>query len=509
MTTATIAPPQTTRPETAVEYFDVLVIGAGLSGVGAGYHLQTTCPQKTFAILEGRDRMGGTWDLFKYPGIRSDSDMYTLGYAFKPWLADKSIADGASILEYIRDTAKQHDIDRKIRYGHKLVSASWSTPDARWTVEIDRGGERVRMQSNFLYMCTGYYDYDKGFTPEFPGIAEFGGEVVHPQLWPENLDYAGKRVVVIGSGATAVTLLPSLAEKAEHVTMLQRSPTYIVALPAKDPVATWARKRLPVALAYPVARWNRLFYSTLSFQLSRKFPNFMKKLITKKVREALPEGYAIDPHFTPSYNPWDQRICLVPDGDLFKAISRGDASIATGKIKTFTKTGITLESGETLDADIVITATGLNLKLLGGVTFAVDGVPVVLNKLMTYKGMMFSHVPNLALAVGYTNASWTLKIDLISGYICRLLNYMDKAGFRQCMPMHPDPDSESTPFLNLTSGYVTRAEGMLPKQGVKKPWKLFQSYIQDLFLMKFGTIHDGAMQFSNKAPKGDRAKLAA
>ena len=425
----------------ALEHVDVLIVGAGLSGIGAGCHLQTSRPGKTIAILEARDAMGGTWDLFRYPGIRSDSDMYTLGYCFRPWEEAKAIADGPSILRYIRETARDHGVDSKIRFGHRVVRAEWSSADARWTVEAERTdtGETVRLTCSFLLMCTGYYRYDEGFTPDFEGIDSFAGQIIHPQHWPEDLDYTGKRVVVIGSGATAVTLVPAMADRAAHVTMLQRSPGYVVSLPAQDPLANLLRRVLPAKLAYPIVRWKNVLLTTLFFQLSRRRPKVAKAMIRKGVERRLPQGYDVDTHFKPRYNPWDQRVCLVPDGDLFEAIGDQRATMVTDRIEAFTKKGVKLTSGAELEADIIVTATGLQLLPLGGVAFTVDERDIKLSETVGYKGMMFSGVPNLAVTLGYTNASWTLKCDLTCKYICRLLNYMDEHGYRQCTPRAPDP----------------------------------------------------------------------
>ena len=415
------------------EHVDVLIVGAGLSGIGAACHLTERCPDKTFAIVEARDAIGGTWDLFRYPGIRSDSDMYTLGYSFRPWPSARSIADGPSILAYIKDTARDYGVDTKVRFHQRVVRAEWSTADARWTVDVERSdiGATVQMTCAFLFMCSGYYRYDEGYQPEFPGIESFDGPVIHPQHWPEDLDYTGKRVVVIGSGATAVTLVPALAEKAEHVTMLQRSPTYVVSLPAEDPIAKPLRRLLPDRFAYPLLRWKNVLISMLSFQISRRRPHVMKAVIRKGLQKALPADYDIDTHFKPRYNPWDQRLCLVPDGDLFKVLSDGSASIVTDTIETFDRTGLHLTSGQHLDADVVISATGLQMLAFGGLSITVDGEPVKLSETVGYKGMMLSGVPNFAAAIGYTNASWTLKCDLICQYVCRLLNHMDDIEMRQ------------------------------------------------------------------------------
>ncbi len=483
----------------SLEHVDVLIVGAGLSGIGAACHLQANCPGKSYAILEARDRSGGTWDLFKYPGIRSDSDMYTLGYSFRPWTQDKSIADGSSILDYVRQTAADHDVDEKIRFNHRVLRAEWSSEDARWTVEAEHGeqGESVQISCNFLFLCSGYYRYDEGYTPDFRGSEQFAGRIVHPQHWDKDIDYAGKRVVVIGSGATAVTLVPSMAESAAHVTMLQRSPTYIVSLPAEDPVAKLLRRFLPAKLAYPIMRWKNVLITMASFQLSRRRPQAMKAFLRKGLERQLPAGYDIDTHFNPSYNPWDQRMCLVPNGDLFEAISAGSASVVTDRIETFTETGIRLVSGAELEADVIVTATGLNLVALGGMQFSVDGQEVTLADTMSYKGMMLSGVPNMAFSVGYTNASWTLKCDLTCEYVCRLLNHMDEGGFRQCTPHNRDPRVSERPFIDFSSGYVLRSIDKFPKQGSKAPWKLHQNYPLDILNLRFGSVDDGVMEFSN------------
>jgi cation diffusion facilitator CzcD-associated flavoprotein CzcO len=483
------------------EHLDVLIVGAGLSGIGAAHQLQERCPGKRYAVLEAREDLGGTWDLFRYPGIRSDSDMHTLGYRFRPWTEAKSIADGSSILRYVRETARDGGIDAKIRFRHRVVSAEWSSREARWSVEAERtdSGETVVLTCDFLFMCSGYYRYDQGYTPEFPGLKRFGGEVIHPQHWPEDADYAGKRVVVIGSGATAVTLVPSLAKRASHVTMLQRSPTYVVSMPGEDGLAKTLRGILPDRVAYPVVRWKNVLRQLFSYRLSRKRPELMKKLLRRGVVKALPPGYDVDTHFKPRYNPWDQRLCLVPDADLFNSLSSGEAEIVTDRIATFTETGIALESGTELEADVVVTATGLNVQFLGGMRLAVDGEEPDLAKTFTYKGMMLSDVPNFAFTLGYTNASWTLKADLTCEYICRLLNHMDVGRYSQCVPHVSDPSVTEEPLLDFNSGYVLRAVESLPKQGSKEPWKLRQSYPLDLRALRFGPVDDGTMRFSGLA----------
>ncbi len=485
------------------DHVDVLIVGAGLSGIGAAHHLQERCPGKSYAIFEARDAIGGTWDLFRYPGIRSDSDMHTLGYRFRPWTDSKSIAEGPKILRYIEDTAREGRIDRHIRLNHRVVAAAWSSAEARWTVEAERTdtGESVALTCSFLFLNSGYYRYDQGYTPEFPGIERFGGQVIHPQHWPEDLDYAGKRVVVIGSGATAVTLVPAMAEGAAQVTMLQRSPTYVVSMPGEDGIAIGLRRFLPEKAVYAIVRWKNVLLQGLSYRLSRRRPELMKKLLRRGVMKALPRGYDVDTHFSPRYNPWDQRLCLVPDADLFKAIGDGSAEIVTDRIRSFTETGIELESGRALEADIVVTATGLNLLFLGGLRLSVDGTEPDIPRALTYKGMMLNDIPNFAYTLGYTNASWTLKADLTAEYICRLLNHMDDRGCRIAMPTVTDPAVTEEPLLDFNSGYVLRSLAELPKQGSKEPWKLRQNYPIDLRMLRRGPIDDGTMRFSNPAPR--------
>jgi monooxygenase len=482
------------------EHFDVLIIGAGLSGVGAGYHLKTKCPSKRFLILESRGSIGGTWDLFRYPGVRSDSDMFTLGYSFKPWTDPKAIADGPQILNYVRETAAENGIDNNIRFRHRAKRASWSTKDARWTVEAERTAlegstEVVTFTCNFLFSCTGYYRYEQGYTPQFAGIADFEGQIVHPQRWPADLDYTGKRVVVVGSGATAVTLVPEMAKTAGHVTMLQRSPSYVVSRPAQDLLANRLRRNLPASIAYQLIRWRNVLLGMYFFQLSRRKPARVKQWILGGVRMALGPDYDVATHFTPRYNPWDQRLCLVPDGDLFKAIRENRASVVTKEIDTFTKGGVRLADGSELEADIVITATGLVLQVLGGVEVSVDGRAIDFAKELTYKGMMYADVPNLASAFGYTNASWTLKCDLTCEYVCRLINYMDRHNYRQCMPHNGDPTIEPMPSIDFSSGYVQRSIAKLPKQGSKRPWRLYQNYAFDIVSLRLGKVDDGVMQY--------------
>jgi monooxygenase len=495
----------------AREHVDVLIVGAGLSGIGAACHLTEKCPGKTFAILEAREAMGGTWDLFRYPGIRSDSDMFTLGYSFRPWDEAEAIADGPAIRSYINDTAREYEVEGKIRYRHRVLRAGWSTDEARWSVEAERTdtGEAVQLTCNFVFACTGYYRYDEGYSPDFAGTDRFAGQIVHPQHWPEDLDYAGKRVVVIGSGATAVTLVPAMADRAAHVTMLHRSPSYIVSLPARDPVADRLKGVLPAKVLYPLVRWKNVMRTQLSFALSRRWPNAMKWLIRMGLQKHLPPEYELDRHFSPRYNPWDQRICLVPDGDLLEAVCSGDASIVTDGIETFTESGIRLASGEQLEADVIVTATGLNLLPIGGLSLAVDGEQVQLSETVGYKGMMFSGIPNFAVALGYTNASWTLKCDLVSHYVCRLLNHMDARGYSHCTPKAPHPSLPREPMIDLKSGYVLRSIDAFPKQGPRSPWRLYQNYPRDILLLKRGALEDEGIEFAAAAAAGSRQEPLA
>ena len=480
---------------------DVLIIGAGLSGIGAAVHLTTRCPGTSFAILETRDALGGTWDLFRYPGIRSDSDMYTLGYAFKPWTNARAIADGPSILAYIRETADEHGITPHIVFRQQVVHARWSSAEARWTVEtVDpTTGTRSARTCSFLFMCAGYYAYDAGYTPPLPGLERFGGRVVHPQHWTDDIDHAGKRVVVIGSGATAVTLVPALAERAAHVTMLQRSPTYVVSRPARDRIADWLRAHLPAQAAYDVTRWKNVLLGQAFYAYCRRFPAHAKKVIVAGVAKALGDAVPAAPHFTPAYDPWDQRLCMVPDDDLFEALRSGRASVVTDHIDTFTETGIRLRSGAELPADLVVTATGLRVQLMGGATLEVDGRPYVIADHLTYMGLMLEDLPNFAFAIGYTNASWTLKCDLASAYVCRLLRYMDEHGHRSVAAHATDPTGARTPLLDFSSGYVQRAIAAMPRQGDHAPWKLYQNYLLDLLLFRHGRLDGGELRF-DRAP---------
>ena len=479
-----------------MEHVDVLIVGAGLSGVGAACQLRRRVPGVSMAILESRAAIGGTWDLFRYPGVRSDSDMFTLGYSFRPWQEAAVLADGPSIREYVRATAREYGVDRLVRFNHKVISAAWDTETARWSVTVERDGETVELTCGFLYLCTGYYRYDKGHTPDFPERERFAGPIVHPQHWPQDLDWSGKRVAVIGSGATAVTLVPALAEAAAHVTMVQRSPSYVVSLGSRDPIADALRKWLPDRVAHPAIRWKNALAANLFYRISRRKPDLIRKLIRWDVKRRLPDGYPVDTHFRPRYNPWDQRMCFVPDADLFRAIRRGRASVVTDAVEGFTETGLRLESGATVDADIVVTATGLSVLAFGGIDLAVDGTKVDISKTVAYKGMMLSGVPNLAVTIGYTNASWTLKCDLVAEYVCRVLTHMRSRGLRQITPLAPAPDTPTKPFIDLRSSYVLRALDQLPRQGHTTPWRLHQNYPKDVVMLRHGSLDDAGVRFS-------------
>lgn len=486
------------------EFVDVVIVGAGISGISAAWHLQQRCPGKSFTILEARADMGGTWDLFKYPGIRSDSDMFTLGFRFKPWTSAKSIADGPSILAYLKEAATENGIDRHMRFNHKVVAADWSDTENRWNLTVEANGQRTTMSCGFLLACSGYYNYDEGYSPQFPGAEDFAGTIVHPQHWPEDLDYAGKRVVVIGSGATAVTLIPALVNSgAGHVTMLQRTPTYIGALPDVDPVAEKANKYLPAKVAHVINRWKAIIFSTSQYQLSQRFPKYMRKTLLTMAARRLPQGFDVEKHFGPAYKPWDQRLCLAPNGDLFKTIRKGNADVVTDTIERFTEKGIQLTSGEHLDADIIVTATGLNIRFFGGAEVLRNGVPMDLSTSVAFKGMMLSGVPNMVFTFGYTNASWTLKADLTSEYVAKLLNYMDTHGYDTVVPEEPGEQVERRPFVDLSSGYILRAIDRLPKSGSDAPWRLKQNYLVDLRVIRQGRIDDPALHFTkHRAPVG-------
>lgn len=496
------------------EHLDVIVVGAGISGIGAGYHLQTECPDRSYTILEGRHDLGGTWDLFRYPGVRSDSDMHTLGYRFKPWKADRAIADGPAIMAYLRETASEFGIDRHIRFGHLVRRAEWSSDDARWTVTAERTdtGETVTLTCSFVFMCSGYYSYRSGYTPKLPGRDRFQGTIVHPQEWPEDLDYAGKRVVVIGSGATAVTLVPAMARTAGHVTMLQRSPTYVVARPDTDAIANALRKVLPDDLAYRITRWKNTTLQQLIYRRTRTHPEKVKARLLKEVRKELGPHFDVEKHFTPTYNPWDERLCLVPNGDLFQAIRTGRASVVTDEIETFTERGIRLASGQELEADIIVTATGLQLVTLGEVDFVVDGQPVDFSQTWTYKGLAYSDVPNLASSFGYINASWTLRADLTCEYVCRLLNHLRDTGTDQCTPrLRPsDRDMPARPWITgFSPGYIERSIHLFPKQGDREPWLNPQDYRRDRKLLHREPVDDGVMQFTRARTRAEPAGVPA
>ena len=480
-------------------HFDVLIVGAGISGIGAAYHLRTRLPHKTFAILEARDAIGGTWDLFRYPGIRSDSDLHTFGYEFKPWTSDNAIAGADEILAYLRETVEENDLASHIRFGHKVLGAEWSSDDARWTVRVEHGGERRELTCGLLFSAAGYYDYAAGYTPPFEGRDDFAGEIVHPQAWPEDLDYTGKRVVVIGSGATAVTLIPAMAARAGHVTMLQRSPSYVMTLPAQDPIANALRRALPDKVAYRLTRRINIARQRLIYSVSKRHPQLVRRAIRALTKRQLPEGYPVDTHFKPRYDPWDERLCAVPDGDLFGAIREGKASVVTDRIARFTERGILLESGTELDADVIVTATGLNLLAFGGLQLAVDGEPVALNDALVYKSMMLSGVPNFAFAIGYTNSSWTLKVDLVCEHLCRLLAAMDARGSDTVMPVANDPTITRRPLLDFQAGYVQRAAQLFPQQGSHGPWTVEMSYAADRARLRQGPVDDPALRFATSA----------
>jgi monooxygenase len=487
------------------DHIDILIIGAGLSGIGAAYHLQQKCPGRAFAILEARDRIGGTWDLFRYPGVRSDSDMFTLGYSFQPWTARKSIADGHSILDYLRETAREHGIDRKVRFDHRVKRASWLSQDVRWTVEVERGSTRelAYITCNFLIVCSGYYSYAEGYTPALPGIGRFRGQIIHPQDWTDDVAYANKRVLVIGSGATAVTLVPELAKAATHVTMLQRSPSYVVAWPVEDRIANALRRWLPAKLACSITRWKNVLAGMYFYRICKRDPERAKTMIRDGLRAELGPDYDIAKHFTPRYNPWDQRLCLAPNGDFFHSIRSGKTTIVTDEIETFTETGLELRSGQKLEADLVVTATGLDLQVLGGAEINVDGKLADSATTLSYKGAMYSDIPNLASVFGYTNASWTLKAELICAFVCRLLNHMERHGYTRCTPRNTDPTIERRPAVDFSSGYFQRAMDKLPRQGSRKPWLIHQNYVQDQIALRLAPLEDGVLEFSTQPALGD------
>ena len=487
-------------------HVDVLIVGAGLSGIGAAHQLRSELPGKSYAILESRDSIGGTWDFFNYPGFRSDTDMQTLGYRFRPWIEGKAVADGPSILRYIKETAREGGIDRQIHYNHRAMRAEWSTDDARWTVTASNGDddETATFTCSFLHVCSGYYKYDEGYTPDFEGTSRFEGPIIHPHHWPEDLDYYGKKVVIIGSGATAVTLVPAMAGTAAHVTMLQRSPSYVITIPERDPIANGLRRLAGDRFSYLITRWKNIFMAITIYQMSRRRPRFMRRLLRALVKRELPEDYDVDTHFNPKYEPWDQRLCMVPDGDLFKALSDGSASIITDRIETFTEGGLRLESGRELEADIIVTATGFDLLAFGGIEFNVDGREINLPETFAYKGLMLSGLPNYAFTIGYTNAPFTLKADLVAQYVCRLLTFMDERSLDICVPVKDDPSVHEAPLLDFDAGYVKRSEHLVPKAGSREPWRLGMSYVQDLFTLRHRPISDRALRFSRKPQPANR-----
>lgn len=489
-------------------HFDVLIVGAGLSGVAAGYYMQARCPNRSYAILEMRGAIGGTWDLFRYPGIRCDSDMFSLGFPFRPWPEDEMIAGGEAICDYIQDTAREFGIDRHIRFHHKVVEASWSSAEGRWTLvaEHTKTGERLRYTANFVISCSGYYDYENPYTPEFPGREDFQGELIHPQLWSDEVDYTGKQVVVIGSGATAVTMVPAMAERAAKVTMLQRSPSYYIGVPSRDQLAARIREHLPPRVAGELLRWKNTLTAMGVYKFCRAFPKQARALLEGQVARALGADFEVAGHFSPDYEPWDQRLCLVPDNDLFKALRAGKAEIVTDHIERFTASGIRLRSGRELEADLVVSATGLNIKMLGGVTARVDGEPVVPRELLVYRGCMFSGVPNFALAIGYTNLTWTLKIEITLEYVCRLLRHMDATGQQVAVPHLDEAGLETEPMIsNLNSGYVERVRDELPRMASKLPWRMARNHLVDRLILRFSPLEDGVLELSS--PSGDAGEV--
>jgi monooxygenase len=479
-------------------HVDVLIIGAGISGIGAAVHLKQDCPNKSFTILERRPNLGGTWDLFRYPGIRSDSDMYTLGFSFKPWTSRKAIADGPAILAYLNETVDEHNLRKDIRHGYQVLSASWSSAEALWTVsgKMDDGAP-FSITANMIFSCTGYYNYDKGYTPDFPGIENFQGQLVHPQHWPESLDYRGKSIAVIGSGATAVTLVPAMIDRgAAKVTMVQRTPTWMISRPSEDKLVLAMQKLLPAKIAYAITRYRNTIMQQILFKLARKRPHLVGNYLLKKARKKLGPDYDVKTHLTPPYGPWEQRLCLIPDSDMFRVLRNGEAEIATGQIDQFTENGIILKSGRKIDADIIVSATGLNLQMLAGADITIDGKPLIVGEKILYKGIMFNDVPNFAMWFGYTNASWTLKADLTSQYMCRLINHMDETKQRIAIPVIANQNFELQNFVDFSSGYFQRAWHMLPKSGTRPPWTLYQNYIKDVTLLRKGPLTD-EMRFSN------------
>ncbi|WP_167104329.1 NAD(P)/FAD-dependent oxidoreductase [Mycobacterium sp. DL592] len=490
-------------------HVNVLIVGAGISGIGLGHHLVTKQPGKTFAIVDSREAIGGTWDLFRYPGIRSDSDLHTFGYEFKPWTSDNAIADAHEILDYLHEVIEEDDLARRIYLQHKVVGANFDSATARWTVTLERDGQQADVTCDWLFSAAGYYDYAGGYRPDFEGEDEFDGVIIHPQQWPEDLDYRGKKVVVIGSGATAVTLIPAMADDAAHITMLQRSPSYVMPLPRKDPIANSLRKALPEKLAYRITRKLNVGRQRLIYAASQKYPKQVRRVIRALNVKALPEGYDVDTHFNPTYNPWDQRMCAVPDSDLFRAISAGKASVVTDRIARFTKTGILLESGRQIDADIIVTATGLKLQAFGGIQLTVDGHAVDLHESLAYKSFMLSGLPNFAFAIGYTNSSWTLKVDLVCEHLCRMLAYMDQHGYASVVPVVDDPTIERRPLLDFSAGYILRSLETFPQQGTSGPWSVAMDYKSDYERLRKGPVDNAALRFSTLTPAAAKPDFAS
>jgi len=494
MTVTSLNQARPTQPLTG--HVDVLIVGAGISGLGLAHYLVTKQPGRSFAIADSRDAIGGTWDLFRYPGIRSDSDLHTFGYEFKPWTADNAIADAHEILSYLQEVVDDDDLSRRIHFQHKVIRADFSSRTALWTVTLERDGKQWDVTCDWLFGATGYYDYAAGYTPDFEGREDFEGTIVHPQLWPEDLDYAGKEVVVIGSGATAVTLIPAMADTAGHITMLQRSPSYVMPLPRKDPIANGLRKVLPEKAAYAVTRRLNIGRGRFIYNLCQRQPKLARRIIRTLNVKSLPEGYEVDTHFNPKYNPWDQRLCAVPDADLFRTIGKGKASVVTDKIVRFTKTGILLESGRELKADVIVTATGLKLQLFGGIEVSVDGEVKDAHEATVYKSLMLSGIPNLAFAFGYTNSSWTLKVDLVCEHLCKMLAYMDQHGYTTVVPVIDDPAMEKRPMLDFSAGYITRGLDEFPQQGTTGPWTIEMDYWADHARLRKGPVDDAALRFS-------------
>ena len=497
-----LQPAQATAPQTGESHLDVLIVGAGISGLSAAYHLGRQCPAKTIAIFEARDSLGGTWDFYRYPGLRADSDMHTLAFSFHPWTADDTVCDGDQILTYLKDTARKFGIDQKIQYGTRILSANWSSADACWTVIAETKGpdgapKQQEVTCNFLFMCSGYYKYDNGYLPDFPGTEDFRGQLVHPQVWPEDIDTKDKRIVVIGSGATAMSLVPELAKTAAHVTLLQRSPTYVVGAPGTNPSVVRVNRLLPDRVAFAFNRWRFILFGLFFFSMCRRRPERVKAMLRKNLEQQLGPDFEYDTHFAPRYNPWEQRLCLIRDGDLFARLRDGSASMVTDEVETFTETGLRLKSGETVEADIIVSATGFNVQLAGGLALSVDGAPVDIADTFSYKGLMFSGIPNLVNTFGYTNASWTLKAELTARYVCRLVNRMDRQGVRQCTPSVGMAAPSDGLWLDFSSSYVQRASKAMPKQGDKHPWKAYQNYLKDLAMLRFGRLEDGTLEFSN------------